>query len=541
MLPDLKVPLPSTRLNRKTKKNGTTYIYHVVKSYRNEKGIPTTDEFLIGKLDESKQFLIPNKNYFEIFGNDYLDSNHDNKNIHDIEENNMVDYGQIHILRTLSSQEGISYLLKALFPNFWREILTIAIYMATNTLAKRGVLEWYNKYQPSFVNTITDNLCVDIFSKITFDDRMDFLENWRRVNPDFRLFAYSTNFSLPNTKDISILEFFTMFKDFNLLDQLVIFGQKDKLPIFYTENQKDTDESNLTNILSLIDDFYPAYIELILATRPVSVTDIKSTLEKDCNFILPLPLSNQYTKKIIDLVKNDIEQNKYWLSSHKIFGREISYTLYNTPVKAYIFFDPLVKNIERINFYMLIDELESKINNFNSIEKKIYYKYFNLIEREISTKNEIKNRRNFDNIASTEEYFGFNVYITKSNHYSLSDVMDLYSTRDGIESYFKCHRDYWDDPRLKTPDELVKDGKIFVGFIGLILISLFSNYLKKHKETSNFSTLDALDKLSNFEIECLHGNFTTEIPNNKDEQGIYNSLGSLVYEILLLQDQNTLL
>ena len=44
------VDLPKKRITYKKNRNGTTYVYYTLRSYRNEKGKPTSDEKSIGKV-----------------------------------------------------------------------------------------------------------------------------------------------------------------------------------------------------------------------------------------------------------------------------------------------------------------------------------------------------------------------------------------------------------------------------------------------------------------------------------------------------------
>lgn len=49
------------------KKKNVTYVYYILKAYRNKKGQPTCDSVLIGKKEENNNMLIPNMNYFNYF------------------------------------------------------------------------------------------------------------------------------------------------------------------------------------------------------------------------------------------------------------------------------------------------------------------------------------------------------------------------------------------------------------------------------------------------------------------------------------------
>ena len=60
------VPLPDRGIVKYKNKN-TTYVYHITRIYRNEKGNPTNDRVSIGKIDGETGMLIPNRTYYEIY------------------------------------------------------------------------------------------------------------------------------------------------------------------------------------------------------------------------------------------------------------------------------------------------------------------------------------------------------------------------------------------------------------------------------------------------------------------------------------------
>lgn len=66
MLNIIKVELPKNKII-KEKRNNKTYVYYVLKTYRNEKGQPTNKRVSIGKLDEKNNMLIPNDTFFKYF------------------------------------------------------------------------------------------------------------------------------------------------------------------------------------------------------------------------------------------------------------------------------------------------------------------------------------------------------------------------------------------------------------------------------------------------------------------------------------------
>ena len=66
MLDIIKVTLPKNKII-KEKRNGKTYVFYVLKTYRNNKNQPTNRRVSIGRLDENSNMLIPNNTFFKYF------------------------------------------------------------------------------------------------------------------------------------------------------------------------------------------------------------------------------------------------------------------------------------------------------------------------------------------------------------------------------------------------------------------------------------------------------------------------------------------
>ena len=69
MLECVKVKMPEKGcvINANNKKR-IPYVYYATRYYRNEQGKSITDRVLIGKQDPVTGMLIPNDNYFGLFG-----------------------------------------------------------------------------------------------------------------------------------------------------------------------------------------------------------------------------------------------------------------------------------------------------------------------------------------------------------------------------------------------------------------------------------------------------------------------------------------
>ena len=71
----VKVPMPEKGVIVARRKGDAPRVYHVIRSYRNEKGQPTNERKLIGKLDEASGMLVPNDAYYEFYDFQYAMGN----------------------------------------------------------------------------------------------------------------------------------------------------------------------------------------------------------------------------------------------------------------------------------------------------------------------------------------------------------------------------------------------------------------------------------------------------------------------------------
>ena len=64
----LKVDMPKSKIFiSSSNRRNIPYVYHVFKTYRNDKGQPTCDRISIGRKDAESGMLIPNDNFFDIY------------------------------------------------------------------------------------------------------------------------------------------------------------------------------------------------------------------------------------------------------------------------------------------------------------------------------------------------------------------------------------------------------------------------------------------------------------------------------------------
>ena len=94
-MPERKITINSSNKNR------TWYVYYTKRAYRNSKNQPTSEKILIGKRDPESGMLIPNKNYFDIFGQDMI-----------LHTKSILDFGNFFAINSVLEELGVSDILK---------------------------------------------------------------------------------------------------------------------------------------------------------------------------------------------------------------------------------------------------------------------------------------------------------------------------------------------------------------------------------------------------------------------------------------------
>jgi hypothetical protein len=104
------------------KSKDVTYVYHITRIYRNEKGKPTNDRVSIGKIDEEIVMLIPNKNYYEIYASS-------GGQFRQPEIESIKSWGVTYAIDRLLNELGLVEIMKKKFPKHADQIIALAEYM----------------------------------------------------------------------------------------------------------------------------------------------------------------------------------------------------------------------------------------------------------------------------------------------------------------------------------------------------------------------------------------------------------------------------
>ena len=159
------------RINHLNKKTGVTYVYEEVSFWDKEKKQSRNKQVCIGKLDPSTGEYIPSKRLqpgsATIAGEDALPS-----------KVTATIVGPSIILDAFSKRLGLEKLLKAAFPDSYRQILSMAYYLTAQGGALSQCEGWTKTHDHPSKTPLVSQRISEILGSITTNEKQTFLSLW---------------------------------------------------------------------------------------------------------------------------------------------------------------------------------------------------------------------------------------------------------------------------------------------------------------------------------------------------------------------------
>lgn len=487
------------------------YVYYFTKSVWNaEKKRPDDDRICIGKLDETKTKLIPNKNYAKVF------------NIQVLEEpgeiSTELSAGQYIAIKRAADFFGAFEALKKNFPKSYEKIFALVLFMIDNSSnASQQYEKWgFRNYSGLDINLSSQRIS-EIYSSIDEDSIHDFfkdyVKNYKKTNlikKRLSLAFDSTNCNT-NSDSLDLAEFGHAKDDKNLkiINSAYLVDQLTGIPICY-ENFYGSLLDKIETEYS-INKFREIGFDKILLVMDRGYFSVKNKeLLSNEKYIFLMPETHGATNYIIDAYGKGIKDvSKYYISEEKVYGTRIYFS--NDELEDYkdfknerifLFYDSKRAEEERTAILENANKMkEYVINNYKKYSNDLKEKYKNylLISKDIkSEKGSLYVSINHQLIQKRIDRAGFFVAITNDSLTPLQTLTTI-RKRDCVEKVFKRMKD---GLGLNTPlvhNNATYNGKMFVVFLALNLIETFrwfeKSYFEKNSSSTTFTVLGELSKI----------------------------------------------
>ncbi|PHS30330.1 MAG: hypothetical protein COA82_11605 [Alkaliphilus sp.] len=524
---NLRVALPKKGIAfKKTKKDGPKYVYFTTSSYRDKNGKPTNKRTAIGKLDEESGMLIPNNNYYNFFPD---------TNINFLPKS-ILDFGPTYLTNSILDRLNISdFLTDAFGIKLARSIKLIAYYMCIDS----SVMFYLDDFCTSnFIkddHMITSSNASGIFDKITYDDKMLFYKEWVKHIGESEYIAYDvTSISSYSESQNDVERGYN--RDKEKLSQInlgMYFGEDTGLPIFYTKYAGSIlDKSYLKYMMLYNDELNINNVNFVMDKGFYTKDNIIYMKSQNYPFIMCVSNKLITSNKLLDKYGASISSYSNYIKEMEVYCVRDVVNTYGVKTDVHIYYDEDKARIQKKDLYCKIEKYEFELSQLKALTKrqyKFYSKYFDVELNENGVFEYIKNSVKIDELARKHGYF---ILISTLKNKDSKEVLSLYRRKDKVEKNFDNLKNYLDFKRLRTHKDSTTEGKLFVGFISLIIKSYMEYKLKDYFTKNNSSTEKIFRELKKIKIVTVNNGQHLMAPLTSKQKKILNEFNIVEDEIM---------
>lgn len=493
--------------------NGTIYVYEAEAIWDPVKKRSKQKRTYIGKRDPKTGEFIPNKRYYELYNQT---PQQENANLSVIKS---VDFGHIYLLDKIAHSTGLASILESVFPDCWQEILACAWYTITGQGPLYLCEQWCEEAAlPDGIKLSSQRISV-LLKKLDENRRFSFYKQWATLRMEKEYLAFDISSISSYSELIEYVEFGYNRDGENLpqVNLAMLFGETSRLPIFcriYPGSIKDV--STLAGMVQFIDELKLNRMHYVMDRGFYSQKGIESLLKKRIKFAIGVPFTASIAK---DTVRECVEEitspsNAIQVNGQIIYAKTKMVKLNNRRVYVHVYFDEERHASERTVFMQKLLKLEEALRCGQiSKDDQFVQKYFIIRD----TKNGLHIKRNEEAIRKKTELNGYFVILTNDSK-DPKYILELYRTKDIVEKTFNNLKNDLDLRRLKVHSDAAMEGRIFVGFIGLVFASYIRNTMRLkglYEKYTFASLLLELKKLKR--VHLSNGTVLTELSSKQKE------------------------
>lgn len=467
-------------------KNGTRYVYESISYWDKTKKAPRTRQVYLGKLDPVTGELIP-------------------KRVAASDQEAMIQpsvrtIGPVALMSHCAQITGLAATLKKVFADDWENILSLAFHICHSGSALSHCESWANDHKvPGTMHFSSQNIS-RLLKNITEKSRQQFLSLWAKRFSSQESICYDITSVSSYAQSMDYVRY-GYNRDREPLPQInlaMLYGQQSRLPVYYRRLPGSiSDVSTLKKTIQLLDYAGRDQLSLVMDMGFYSQTNIDDLYARKYKFLMAAPTHRKWVSDLID---------EHWqtLNSPGNFRQDGDSTLYAmTQLEkwnghrcyVHLFYNEMKKAQGNDDFMLKLFQYKEKLEfGLADTERVEFYERFLEISetpvrgRQVRYKDEaVRNYR--------ERHSG--IFALISNHEKdAMTALECYRNKDVVEKSFDDLKNEEDCRRLRMHSDQAAEGKLFLGFLALILRSSIANGIRGNKELSQLDVPRLLRELN---------------------------------------------
>jgi transposase len=516
------VPLPESGII--VRRGGKyQYVYKVLRTYRNEKGQPSNDRKLIGRLDAGGR-LIPNDRYFDYFEeagskaapvSDRIDS--------------VKSIGAAFVVSRILQELGVDGIMKdVLGCGRAEQALTVAAYMACRGNVIEHIADWSENFTPHAL--LSPQKASLLFSSVSHAERMAFFKAWVALNPANSCLAYDVTSFSSYAEGMREAEW-GYNRDGDRLPQINMgcyLSHGSGLPMFYvTYPGSIVDKSHLPYMMAYNDELGIRGAMFVMDRGFCSTANVQWLHSENLRYVMATDAHHKTARAAIDEARDGIISLRCRVREG-IYAKSLHSRFYGVTSDMHIYHDPERAERQRADLFRSVENTEARLAQLSQITGKDAKRQARFFDIDLKKDGTFSFSRNHGRIDEAAKNFGFFCLLSNAPLDS-SEILDVYRRKDIIEKGFDDLKNHIDMKRMRTHSDAAAGGKLFCAFIALIAVSHMSDRLRRinasggHRRLSKDALLSELEKIK---LVSFSDGLRIMNPLTKTQRDIFTAFGT---------------
>jgi transposase len=511
----------------KQKVGRNTYLYESVSFRKN--GKPKNRRVIIGKIDSSTGDPVYKSEYIERMNMAGTPVVALKKKIEfsyeEIKGSVIKEYGAFYFYQKIAEKTGLMETVRKVFPDEWRELFVSACYLTSSGDPMMYCRDWMEKTDCFPVELDSQRISA-LLQSMTHERQEAFFREWGKYRSEREYLALDITSISSYSRKIETVEW-GYNRDGEKLPQVnlcMLLGEQSRLPVYqHLYNGSIKDVSTLESSLRKAFCIGRKRLTLVMDKGFYSRNNVKTLLETQFSqrFLMAVPFTLKKAKELINGLRQTMDRAEYAIAlsrTESLQGvcREIEW--YNDKeVYAHVYFN-MVKAVEEKNsLYSYAASLAEKAKKDPEDKNMVdAFKKYLIIGRD-NTKITINQKVLDEEVA----HAGWMVLI--SNHIKdTKKALSIYRAKDAVEKGFYRLKNNLDMNRLRVHSDGAMEGKVFLGFIALILMSHIHHVMTCNKMYKSYTLKELIKQMEKLRVQYISGNRIL-FPLTKFQKNIFDA------------------
>lgn len=491
------------------------YLYEAV-SYRNADGKPRSTRVPIGKLDEAGQPVYKTEyiQRMEKAGTPVSLPKNAAYTRTDIAGSHIKEMGAFYLYQAIAEKTGLLQILKKVFPDTWREIFCLACFMVSSGEPFMYCQDWLSKTDGLPANLSSADIS-RLLGALGHREQELFFSEWGQYRSEKEYLALDIT-SVSSYSELIDEVAWGYNRDGEKLPQVnlcMLLGEKSRLPVYQSlYNGSIKDVSTLKTTLSLAFRIQEKRLTLVMDKGFFSSKNVKTLLSGPLKskFIIALPWTLAFAQEQVERERAGIDRFSNVIVMGKEVLRGVSRRLEwplekgrgSCPVYVHIYYN-LTKADERKNelygYAASLFEL-AKQDPFDKRYEVEFKKYLTIRKANKPGAASVSMRE--DVLENELRHTGWMVLM--SNHIKdAGEALRIYRAKDVVEKGFLRLKNNLDLSRLRVHGDTTMCGKVFMGFIALIMLSHIHQVMLKAGLYKTMTKLELIRYMEKLKVQYI--------------------------------------